>query len=911
MKNNLEYEIKRLGPTADTVRMLLLRSGNQCYFPDCEHVIFNDNDLLVAECCHIEAALPGGERFNPTQSEEERRAIDNLLFLCHKHHVETDDTSVYTVEKLKKIKQNHENKFRENQFYIGNKHVTQITSAFKQILSALLATSETVKQIDSKQDLIIDILTSKQKEEGNEIYYEYFGAPPVYSFFGRIDETDDLVNNFDIYNTFLIGGISGIGKTAFIANFLSKLQTFHFLWIDCETINNKELFFDSFSRFLKQEFQDYSIDKLLLSSNNSLIQSTIISCLQKYDCCIVFDGLNSPRHILYDLLIAFNKSLMHSKIIITTYYKFETAEFFNFVYSVVLKGLDKDSFCKLLQENKVFVGDKFIMDIYYLLDGHPYLLKLVVGILQYLPIESFLQQSKNKNFDEINDYVKNKILEVLNEEELNLLKKMSLFAIPFRYSIGEYISSEEFNILFKILKNRFLIESFQDVFFIIPEFIRNRFISDCRYIDNITCLQFINYILSLKSNVRYIEKNALIYFALRANMIDLAKREAKLFISSLMLEGKFNYASKVMDNLATEPHLKDWCLVYYVQGRVARFQGDFQYALEMYNKYIGLCKNNDEERESAEFEKASMLTYIAQESGDDGCFKDAVMIYERLRASGNKSMSFQCQAVLLMFKIKSGEYNETDIGELERLTKSLDVEDIEPNVTAQIWQILGDVYSERNKRQKAFECFDISIEFYKIAIDKYGMNVVDGLFHLYESYGWTYSKCRDYVNAVEMFKIRVDLCDNFELGKRKIKSLFDYGYHLILTYRFEDASEILIKHFSLVMQENLIEKEDMNLIYGSLSFAHWYNGDFENAVKLLGLYITVCYNKNIKPIICIIEEINMEGELDLMDFFRKKIYIFIIPSGYNHSDFERWINIVSNQRPDLREPLSSFHCFYK
>lgn len=173
--------------------------------------------------------------------------------MCHKHHVETDDISTYNVDKLKEIKQNHENKFRENQISVDDNHINQVISYLEQMISTLTETNKTVKQIDKKQDLIIDILTTKQEEDNDKIYNEYFGIPSIYLFFGRIDETDDIVKNFGRYNTFLIGGISGIGKTTFAANFLSKFQSFHILWIDCETINNKEYFFDYFARFIKQE----------------------------------------------------------------------------------------------------------------------------------------------------------------------------------------------------------------------------------------------------------------------------------------------------------------------------------------------------------------------------------------------------------------------------------------------------------------------------------------------------------------------------------------------------------------------------------------------------------------------------------------------------------------------------------
>ncbi|MCV5665275.1 hypothetical protein OFN50_40250, partial [Escherichia coli] len=56
----------------------------------------------------IEAAEKGGERYNENQTDEERRAESNLLFLCHAHHKETDNVAQYTVDVLKEMKRQHE-----------------------------------------------------------------------------------------------------------------------------------------------------------------------------------------------------------------------------------------------------------------------------------------------------------------------------------------------------------------------------------------------------------------------------------------------------------------------------------------------------------------------------------------------------------------------------------------------------------------------------------------------------------------------------------------------------------------------------------------------------------------------------------------------------------------------------------
>jgi len=48
--------MSRLTPKTETIKFLLLRSGNGCAFPNCTKHLFNDDDKLIGECCHIEAA---------------------------------------------------------------------------------------------------------------------------------------------------------------------------------------------------------------------------------------------------------------------------------------------------------------------------------------------------------------------------------------------------------------------------------------------------------------------------------------------------------------------------------------------------------------------------------------------------------------------------------------------------------------------------------------------------------------------------------------------------------------------------------------------------------------------------------------------------------------------------------------
>jgi hypothetical protein len=116
----------RKAPRVDTLKVLYARSGNECAFSNCMHPVFNDNGLYIAQLCHIEAVEKGGPRYNELQTAEERNNISNLLFMCHRHHKETDDIKEYPVERLKKIKEVHENRFTEKGKVASEEMIRQI-----------------------------------------------------------------------------------------------------------------------------------------------------------------------------------------------------------------------------------------------------------------------------------------------------------------------------------------------------------------------------------------------------------------------------------------------------------------------------------------------------------------------------------------------------------------------------------------------------------------------------------------------------------------------------------------------------------------------------------------------------------------------------------------------------------------
>ncbi len=104
-------------------RALLARSGNKCAYPGCSRPIVNKKNIYEAQLCHIESVSHKKQRYNPKLTEDELNGYDNLMFMCLKHHVETNDEKVYTADILRKMKYEHESKYIENPFNMDMSHI--------------------------------------------------------------------------------------------------------------------------------------------------------------------------------------------------------------------------------------------------------------------------------------------------------------------------------------------------------------------------------------------------------------------------------------------------------------------------------------------------------------------------------------------------------------------------------------------------------------------------------------------------------------------------------------------------------------------------------------------------------------------------------------------------------------------
>jgi len=190
----------RLGNRSDTIKKIFALSGNYCAFPGCTEHIINSEGQLIGEVCHIEAANEDGERYNPLQTDEERRSFDNLILLCANHHLVTDNVIEYTVERLKEIKKQHEEKFLQQPYQIPKQFIEAVLKKIEYDLDKLyevsINTNQIVRMMDSKLDLLINKNLIDSKANDEKIYITQLDSIKELKKQNKYQTVIDLLDNY-------------------------------------------------------------------------------------------------------------------------------------------------------------------------------------------------------------------------------------------------------------------------------------------------------------------------------------------------------------------------------------------------------------------------------------------------------------------------------------------------------------------------------------------------------------------------------------------------------------------------------------------------------------------------------------------------------------------------------------------
>lgn len=105
---------KRDDFSATTKRTLAMRSAHFCSNPNCLKLTAGPHSnpaksLTTGHAAHIHAAAPGGPRYDPNQTPEQRKAASNGLWLCREcGDIVDKDDSPHSPQLLQEWKRDHE-----------------------------------------------------------------------------------------------------------------------------------------------------------------------------------------------------------------------------------------------------------------------------------------------------------------------------------------------------------------------------------------------------------------------------------------------------------------------------------------------------------------------------------------------------------------------------------------------------------------------------------------------------------------------------------------------------------------------------------------------------------------------------------------------------------------------------------
>lgn len=96
-------------PKLSTIKRLFALSGNQCAFQGCSAPIVEGSGSITGVVCHICARSPGGPRYYPMQTDEDRHGFENLVLMCARHSKLIDnEPERYSPKFLRDMKTMHE-----------------------------------------------------------------------------------------------------------------------------------------------------------------------------------------------------------------------------------------------------------------------------------------------------------------------------------------------------------------------------------------------------------------------------------------------------------------------------------------------------------------------------------------------------------------------------------------------------------------------------------------------------------------------------------------------------------------------------------------------------------------------------------------------------------------------------------
>lgn len=167
--------------TQGTERALFTFSGMSCYYPQCSVpvVVFIDEEPVCnVQIAHIHGANPRSARYEPSMTDDQRRAFANLILLCTPHHTLVDRLrpDQYPATALQEWKQQ-----READAGIDNAALAELTEdRLVELIEKAVGAAGPQRSVTAELGLGVTLGHDKRVSWPPEKAKDYFFSDPEY-----------------------------------------------------------------------------------------------------------------------------------------------------------------------------------------------------------------------------------------------------------------------------------------------------------------------------------------------------------------------------------------------------------------------------------------------------------------------------------------------------------------------------------------------------------------------------------------------------------------------------------------------------------------------------------------------------------------------------------------------------------
>lgn len=573
--------------------------------------------------------------------------------------------------------------------------------------------------------------------------------PELKYFFGREDESkaimDWLLN--PSCKVLVLKGIAGVGKTTLIAKQISKFEKeYNVFWCRLHEWTTERNLLMRLSIFLEKLGQRRVKSHLIARETIDLEEISILlqEEMQKTRILLIFDDyhkVSEPIRQFFSSLFEISEELNNLKIVVIgryvpPFYDYTQVAVRKLVEEMQIEGLDIESSVELLSLKNI--DERQSRKIYELTEGHPLFLELIDSV------EDLKGQS------DLTRYLREEIYQKLSNDEKRLLAAASVYRYPV--DVKAFFVEEDFN--YETIDNlveKSLIQAsgiIYNIHDLIREFFYSRISEQTRKSYHAKAA---NYYAEEAGDLALMETQ---YHLLKAGKYDEASKLAIEHGPELIRKGYQDELMKIVAEFDEKNlNAETWAKILTLKGEMLRNFGEWEQAMNCYEKSLNLAKELDDRMMVAKslFEKGVIYYRQGDCVNAIELYRKSLEIFKKLGDMSSVSRIYNSLGVVYW---QSHELDKSIEFYIKSLKISKELKD--KHGIARAHNNLGIIYWEKGELDKALELYTKGLELSEDLGDKRTVAI------LYDNIGEVYRLKGDRENAFKFYNDSLNLSE--ELG---------------------------------------------------------------------------------------------------------------------------------------------------